>query len=63
LKDQEEKKKLKENTYNFLKWQKVNQELSTHKEKEIKELEAKRLKEQWEKDTMRENDEIDFKKK
>jgi hypothetical protein len=63
LKDQEEKKKLKENTYNFLKWQKVNQEVQTHKEREIKELEAKRLKEQWEKDAIRENEEIDFKKK
>ena len=50
----EEKRKLKDETYRFLEWQKHQQDQAILKEKELKELENRRLKEQREKDLQQE---------
>ncbi len=51
----EEKRKLKDETYRFLEWQKDQQDQALSKEKELKELENRRLKEQREKDIQQEH--------
>jgi hypothetical protein len=53
----EEKKKKEEETYKFLEWQRGNAERNAQKELENKTYEKIKLKEQWEKDLIREEEE------
>jgi len=56
---QEEKRKLKEDTYKFLDWQKEHREKLNIRDKELKEFESQMLREQWEKDFQSEKSEKD----
>lgn len=56
-KQEEEKKKKSEETYRFLDWQRRTQEFNNVKQQDIKQIEAQRLKEQWDKDQLREEEE------
>jgi hypothetical protein len=53
----EEKKKLKDETYKILDWQKQQQDLVSQREMELRNLEVHRLKEQWDKDLNQEKQE------
>ena len=53
----EEKKKKEEETYKFLEWQRLNAERNAQKEIENKTYEKLKLKEQWERDLIREEEE------